>query len=744
MTHAVNLQLGEDGVLLAVMDLPGRPMNVVGDALMQGIAQAVDRMVDPAVKGLVLTSGKADFCAGGDLDRMSRWTRPEEPFDTSMAMKAVLRCLETQGKPVVAAINGHALGGGLEIALACHARIAVDDARLKIGQPEVKFGLLPGGGGTVRLPRLIGMQAALQLMTEGNDLSPQKALALGLLAAVAPNRDDLLAQARAWVLAHPAARQPWDEPKFRFPGGDSRSPAMAQLWTVAPSVASVRTWGNFPAVQHIMSSVYEGGLLGFEAACEVESRYFAACALSQASKNMIGTLWHQLNALKKGASRPAGQPAAKVQKLGVLGAGMMGAGIAYVAAQAGLEVVLLDASQEGAERGKAWSQGLLDGAVRKGRSTPAKRDALLEHITPTTDFAALSGCDLVIEAVFEDRAVKAEVTARAEAVIGAHAVFASNTSTLPITGLARASARPEHFIGLHFFSPVDKMPLVEIIVGAQTSEATLARGFDFVQQIGKTPIVVTDSRGFYTSRVFATYVMEGMALLKEGVHPRSIEVAGQQAGMPMPPLALQDEVSLSLSLHVAEQTRKDLQAEGRSTAEHPALSVIRDLCAIGRVGKKAGRGFYDWPGREAAVDGGGVVRSDKSRSGEKGEKGEKGKDSEKGEKRLWPGLAERYPVAAQQPDQRELMDRLMFIQANEAARCLEEGVLRSVADGNIGSIMGWGFAPFEGGALQFINARGVGTFVERCRELAARHGPRFEPAALLVKLAAEGRPVADR
>ena len=738
MSDAVTFQLGEDGVLLAVMDLTGRPMNVVGDALMQGIAQAVDKLADPAVKGLVLTSGKADFCAGGDLDRMSRWTRPEEPFDASMAMKAQLRRIETQGKPVVAAINGHALGGGLEIALACHARIAVDDSRLKIGQPEVKFGLLPGGGGTVRLPRLIGIQAALQLMTEGTDLSPQKALALGLLAAVAPNRDELLAQARAWVLAHPAARQPWDEPKFRFPGGDSRSPAMAQLWTVAPSVASARTWGNFPAVQHIMSSVYEGGLLGFEAACEVESRYFAACAMSQASKNMIGTLWHQLNALKKGASRPAGHPAAKVRKLGVLGAGMMGAGIAYVAAKAGLEVVLLDSSQEGAERGKAWSQGLLDGAVRKGRSTPTKRDALLACIAPTTDFADLSGCDLVIEAVFEDRAVKAEVTAKAEAVIGAHAVFASNTSTLPITGLAQASARPDHFIGLHFFSPVDKMPLVEIIVGAQTSDATLARGFDFVQQIGKTPIVVNDSRGFYTSRVFATYLMEGLAMLKEGVHPRSIEVAGQQAGMPMPPLALQDEVSLSLSLHVAEQTRKDLQAEGRPTAEHPALSVIRDLCAIGRVGKKVGLGFYDWPGHEASVDGSGAAGSVMGRNGEKG------KDSEKGEKRLWPGLTERYPVAAQQPAQRELMDRLMFIQANEAARCLEEGVLRSVADGNIGSIMGWGFAPFEGGALQFINARGVGAFVERCRELAARHGPRFEPAGLLVKLAAEGRLVADR
>jgi len=720
MSDAVSLQLGDEGVLVARMDLPGRPMNVVGDALMQGIEQALERLADPAVKGLVLTSAKADFCAGGDLDRMSRWTRPEEPFEASMTMKAALRRLETQGKPVVAAINGHALGGGLEIALACHARIAVDDARLKIGQPEVKFGLLPGGGGTVRLPRLIGMQAALQLMTEGTDLSPQKALSLGLLTALARDRDDLLVLARAWVLAHQngPTRQPWDEPKFRFPGGDSRSPAMAQLWTVAPSVASARTWGNLPAVQHIMSSVYEGGLLGFEAASEVESRYFAACVMSQASKNMIGTLWHQLNALKKGASRPAGQPASQVSKLGVLGAGMMGAGIAYTAAKAGLEVVLIDTTQEGAERGKAYSQGLQDAAVKKGRSTPEKRDALLARITPTIDFEALAGCDLVIEAVFEDRAVKADVTARAEAVMGADAVFATNTSTLPITGLAKASARPAHFIGLHFFSPVDKMPLVEIIVGAQTSDATLARSFDFVQQIGKSPIVVNDSRGFYTSRVFATYVMEGIAMLKEGVHPRSIEVAGQQSGMPMPPLALQDEVSLSLSLHVAEQTQRDLAAEGHSVAEHPGLSVIREMCVLGRVGKKAGQGFYDWP--DASQKAAGAQR------------------------RLWPGLAERYPVAAQQPDQRELTERLMFIQANEAARCLEEGVLRSVADGNIGSIMGWGFAPFEGGALQFINARGVPAFVARCSELAAQHGPRFEPAAMLVKLAAEARPVTDR
>jgi 3-hydroxyacyl-CoA dehydrogenase/enoyl-CoA hydratase/3-hydroxybutyryl-CoA epimerase len=712
--HAVTLEVGADGIAIATMNLPGRPMNVVGDVLMEGIAAAVKTLADPAVKGLVLTSGKADFCAGGDLDRMSKWTKPEEPFEAGNAMKAVLRQLETQGKPVVAAIHGHALGGGLEIALACHARIVLDDPRLKLGQPEVKLGLLPGGGGTVRLPRLVGMQQALQIMAEGNDIAPKAALAMGLVTELAPDREALLVQARAWINAHPKAQQPWDAPKFRFPGGDSRSPGVAQMFSIGPSMASAKSWGNYPAITHIMSSVFEGGLMDFDRASLVESRYFAACAMSQESRNIINTLWYQLNAIKKGASRPAAPAASKVKKLGILGAGMMGAGIAYVSAKVGIEVVLIDTTLDAAEKGKAYSAGLLDKAVKKGRSTAEKRDALLAKITPTTDVALLAGCDLVIEAVFEDRAIKAEVTKKAEAAAGAGAVFASNTSTLPITGLARASVRPAQFIGLHFFSPVDKMPLVEIIVGKETSDATLARGFDYVQQIGKTPIVVNDSRGFYTSRVFGTYVMEGIALLKEGVHPRSIEVAGQQAGMPMPPLALQDEVSLSLGLHVAEQTKKDLAAEGKPYVEHPGMSVIRQLCEIGRIGKKAGKGFYDWP--EAGS---------------------------RGEKSLWPELAKLYPVAATQPPQQELMDRLMFAQANEAARCYEEGVLRSVADANIGSIFGWGFAPFQGGALQYINAMGAKAFVARARELAVRFGPRFEPAAVVVKQAETGGRFAD-
>ena len=710
MNNAITMNVGSDGIAVATMDLPGRPMNVVNDELMTALAHVVERVEsDDAIKGLVLTSAKADFCAGGDLDRMSKWQDPREPFEASMAMKAVLRKMETLGKPVVAAIGGHALGGGLEIALACHARIVLDDPRLKLGQPEVKLGLLPGGGGTVRLPRLVGIQAALQIMAEGNDIAPAKALSMGLVTELAKDRDDLLAKAKAWCVAHPKAKQPWDEAKFRFPGGDSRAPAVAQMWSIGPSIAAAKSYGNYPAVTHIMSSVFEGGLLGFDAASAVESRYFAACAMSQESRNMIATLWYQLNAIKKGASRPATVPPSKVNKLGVLGAGMMGAGIAYVSAKAGIDVVLLDTTLELAEKGKAYSQGLLDKALKKGRTTAEKRDALLARIRPTTSYEELAGCDLVIEAVFEDRAIKADVTKKAEAVIGAGAVFASNTSTLPITGLAQASARPAHFVGLHFFSPVDKMPLVEIIVGEKTSDETLARAFDVVLQIGKTPIVVNDSRGFYTSRVFATYVMEGITMLKEGVHPRHVEQAGLQAGMPMPPLALQDEVSLSLSLHVMEQTKKDLAAENEVYHAHPAEEVIRQLCEIGRVGKKAGQGFYDY-----SDDG----------------------------KRLWPGLAEMYPPAEQQPAQQELIDRLMFVQANEAARCLQEGVLRSVADGNIGSIFGWGFAPFHGGALQFIDAMGPKAFVERARELAAAYGSRFEPAAIVVKAAEEGRRLA--
>lgn len=707
MSTALHLERGEDGIVVATMDLPGHSMNILNEALAAPLRGLADLLEDPAVgvTGLILRSGKKDFLAGADIDRLRTLETAQQAFDESMKLKDFIRRFERCGKPVVAVIQGQCKGGGLEIALGCHWRIVIDDGNARLGLPEVKLGLLPGGGGTQRLPRLVGMQQALQWMGEGSDISAAQALSSGLVGELAATPDEALAKARAWIAAHPKPVQPWDTPKFRYPGGDSRSPAAAQLFSVAPALAGAKSQGNYPALTHIMSSVFEGGLTDIDRALEIESRYFAACVISPASRHMIGTLWYQLHAIKKGASRPAGLPKSEVTKLGVLGAGMMGAGIAHVSAQAGMQVVLLDRLQDVADQGKRHVQELLDQAVRKGRCTAAQREALLARIQPSTRFEDLAGCELVIEAVFEDRAVKAEVTRQAETQLAATAVFASNTSTLPITGLAEASARPAQFIVLHFFSPVDKMPLVEIIVGAKTSPETLARGFDYVQQIGKTPIVVNDSRGFYTSRVFATYLMEAQAMLAEGVHPRSIEMAGLRAGMPMPPLALQDEVSLSLGVHVAEQTRKDLAAAGQPYPEHPGERVLRQLCELGRVGKKAGQGFYDW------VD---------------------------GDKSLWSGLGRHYPVAVEQPAQQEIIDRLMFIQANEAARCLEEGVLRSVADANIGSIFGWGFAPFEGGVLQFINARGLPAFVTRASELAAAHGERFAPAALLLGMAERG------
>ncbi|MFZ5525589.1 MAG: 3-hydroxyacyl-CoA dehydrogenase NAD-binding domain-containing protein [Pseudomonadota bacterium] len=711
--QAFTFDIDADGIGLVTIDMPGRAMNVLNPTLVEPFAGLVQQLeTDANLKGLVITSGKPTFIVGADIDQLTQITSAEEAYKLCEDLKGMLRRMEKSGKPVVAALNGTALGGGLELALACHARIAIDDPKLKLGLPEVKLGLLPGGGGTQRVPRLIGIQKAMDLITQGKELTAAKAKEMGLVTELAANRDELLAKARAWCKANPKAAAPWDTKGFRIPGGDSKSPAVVQVLAIAPSMANAKAHGNYPAITHIMSCLFEGCLLDFDAASQVESRYFAACVVSQTSKNMIGTLWHQLNAIKKGQSRPKGPAESKVKKLGILGAGMMGAGIAYVSAKVGIDVVLLDTTIENADKGKAYSQGLLDKAVARGRSTPDKRDALLARIKTTTSYADLEGCDLVIEAVFEDRAIKAECTKQTEAVIPASAVYASNTSTLPITGLAQASSRPQNFIGLHFFSPVDKMPLVEIIVGKDTSDETLARGFDYVLQIGKTPIVVNDKRGFYTSRVFTTYIMEGMAMLGEGVHPRSIEVAGLKAGMPMPPLALQDEVSLSLSLYIAETTKKDLIAEGGPLpAVHPGFAVVQKVGGEHkRIGKKANQGFYDYAGKE---------------------------------KSLWPGLLEVYPPKAEQPAQQELVDRLLYAQANEAARCFEEKVVRSVADTNIGSIFGWGFAPNQGGALQFINAVGPAKFVERARELAAKYGSRFEPAAIVVKLAAEDGRFAD-
>lgn len=703
----------DNGIITVTIDQSDRKMNVIGDGFNESFATLTDAFInDEAAKGLILTSGKSTFVVGADIDQLAQVESAEQAFELVEDLKTSLRKLETSGKPVVAAITGTALGGGLELALACHYRIAIDSPKTKLGLPEVKLGLLPGGGGTQRLPRLVGIQKALELMTQGKELRPQQALDIGIIHDTAKDNEELISKAKEWINNNPKASQPWDERGFKIPGGDSKHPKVVQVFSIAPAMANQKSHGNYPAITHILSSVFEGCLTDIDNGLKIESRYFVACALSDVSKNMINTLWTQLNNIKKGQSRPEGFERFKVSKVGILGAGMMGAGIAYVSAKAGIEVVLLDTSIEGAEKGKNYSTKLLDKAISRGRSTAEKKQALLDKINTTVSYDDLEGCDLIIEAVFEDVDIKAECTRNAEAVIPETAVYASNTSTLPITELAKASKRLNQFIGLHFFSPVDKMPLVEIIVGEETDDSTLAKGFDYVGQIAKTPIVVNDSRGFYTSRVFGTYVSEGIAMLAEGVHPRSIEVAGLKAGMPMPPLALQDEVSLSLSLHVMQQTKRALEAEGKTFTAHPAMPVVEKMVnELGREGKKVGKGFYDYP--------------------------------ENGEKRLWPELTELYPTKEEQPSQQDLVDRLLYVQANETAKCYEENVVRSVADANIGSIFGWGFAPNQGGTLQFINSVGVKKFVERSRELAAAYGERYEPANILVEMAEKGQEFSD-
>lgn len=705
--QAINFDLDGDGVLTATIDMPGRAMNVINESLDAGFSELEAKLGDDAVKGVILTSGKDSFVAGADIDGFLAMTDPQVVFESSEMLKKFLRTLETSGKPVVCAMPGTALGGGLEIAMSCHHRIALKNPKAKFGLPEVKLGLLPGGGGTQRLPRIVGMMNALPLMMEGKDLRVDKAHEMGIINELADDAADMMAKARSFIRANPEAQQPWDVKGFRYPGGDAKNPKVVQMLAIAPSMLRQKTQGNYPAPENIMQSVVEGSLVDFDTACRIESRYFAELAVGDVSKAMIGTLWHGLNKIKKGASRPDGVERYKTKKVGILGAGMMGAGIAYVSAKVGIDVVLKDVTMEGAERGKAYSEAILEKAVKRGRMAPADKSAILDRIQCTDATDPLADCDLIIEAVFEDRGLKAKVTAETEAVIADTAVFASNTSTLPITGLAEASKRAENFIGLHFFSPVDKMPLVEIITGEKTSDETLARGFDYVLQIRKTPIVVKDSRGFYTSRVFGTYVMEGISMLLDGYDPQAIESAGMKAGMPVGPLALQDEVSLSLGLHVWEQTKKDMAAEGKEPPMHPGMVVVEKFVNdLNRPGKKAGAGFYEYP--------------------------------EGGKKKLWGELDNLYPNKDGLPGQEAMIERMLFAQANETARCWEEGLLRNSADANVGAIFGWGFAPHLGGPLQYINSYGVERFVERSREFAKAHGERFEPAEVLVKMAASG------
>lgn len=704
---AIQYDLGSDKVLTLTIDMPGQSANTMNAEFRTALATIVSRVRSDLedIAGIIITSGKKTFFAGGDLKELHRVTREDaEAFEVMVnSLKADMRALETSGKPVVAAINGSALGGGLEICLACHYRVVINDDNIRLGLPEVSLGLLPGGGGTQRLPRMIGLEAAFPYLMEGKKVNPGAAHKAGIVDQLASSRQEMLDKARAFITANPQCHQPWDQKGFSFPGGAPHHPAMAQKLAMVPAMLKQKTRGCYPAPERILSAAVEGAQVDFDNGSLIETRYFAELVTGQVAKNMTGTFWFQLNAVNAGESRPRGMEKQTFRKVGVLGAGMMGAGIAHATATRGLQVVLKDVSTENAETGKSCSEKLLATKVSRGRMTEEQKTEVLNRIKATGSADDLDGCDLVIEAVFEDSDLKARVTREAEAKLVRNGIFASNTSTIPITQLAKASAKPENFIGLHFFSPVDRMQLVEIIVGAGTSDDTLARAFDYVQQIGKIPIVVNDSRGFFTSRVFGTFVHEGIAMLGEGIHPSSIENAGLLSGMPVGPLAISDEVSLTLMQHIRDQSRKDTQAAGKTWSPHPAEAVIDQMVGThNRKGKAAGAGFYQYP--------------------------------EAGKKHLWPELEKLYvdPARARATNLQDLKDRILFIQAIETVRCLEEGVLKTVEDANIGSIFGIGFAPWTGGAIQFINQYGVRDFAERARELADQFGERFSPPAMLL------------
>ncbi|WP_291374382.1 3-hydroxyacyl-CoA dehydrogenase NAD-binding domain-containing protein [Acinetobacter sp. UBA6720] len=710
---AIQYLKNDDGIIILTLDSPNQSANTMNGDFRVALENIVSKLKsETSITGIIFRSAKKTFFAGGDLDELIQ-ARPEDAtpfFEMVQKMKTEFRYIETLGVPVVAALNGTALGGGWEIALGCHARIALNDPKTKFGLPEVTLGLLPGGGGIVRMVRLLGLQNAFPFLMEGKQFGVDKAKSLGLIQDTAETPEELMDKAIAWVKAHPpstkASQQPFDVKGYKIPGGDPKTPAVAQMLAIAPAMLRDKTKGCYPAPEAIMAAAVEGAQVDVDTALTIESRYFTYLATGQISKNMIGTFWHGLNAIKAGASRSKDVAKWQATKVGVLGAGMMGAGIAYSTAIKGIPVVLKDISIENAEKGKAYSQKLLDKKVSQGRMTAEQREQVLSLITATAFAEDLKGCDLIIEAVFENQELKAKVTQEAEAFLAEGGVMASNTSTLPITGLANASKDQANFIGLHFFSPVDKMQLVEIIKGKNTSAETLAKAYDYVQQIGKTPIVVNDSRGFFTSRVFGTFVQEGLRLLHEGVHPARIEMAALKAGMPVGPLAIQDEVALTLSEHVANETRKALQVEGKDLPRSGADDVIQTMIhEFGRKGKAAGAGFYDYP--------------------------------ESGKKQLWEGLShwkKEIDISEQ-----EMIDRFLFVQSLDTLRCYEEHVLESVIDANIGSIFGIGFAPWTGGAIQFLNQYGLDKALQRANQLEAKYGERFKAPQLLTQSLPSGQ-----
>ncbi len=721
---AVRYDRDEDGIVTLTLDDPTSSANTMNELYRDSMAAAVDRLYDEQdqVTGVVVASAKQTFFAGGDLKLMSRATKDDAPqiFAMVESMKAGLRRLETFPRPVVAAINGAALGGGFEIALACNHRICVDDRSVKVGLPEATLGLLPGGGGVTRVVRMLGLQDALMnVLLQGPQVDPQKAKKLGLVDELVATREALLPAAKAWIAANPdAAQNPWDAPGYKMPGGNPKSPAMAAFLPAFPALLRKQLKGaDYPAQRAILSAAVEGAGTDFDTASRIESRYLTTLIVNQNSKNMIQAFFFDLQAINAGKLRPAGIEPWKATKVGVLGAGMMGAGIAYSCARAGMQVVLKDVAQENAEKGKAYSAKLNAKAVERGSLTEEKSQALLDRITATADPADLAGCDLVIEAVFEDPSLKHQVFAEIAPYVDQDALLCSNTSTLPITELATGVDRPADFIGLHFFSPVDKMPLVEIIRGRETTDEALAKAYDVVQQIKKTPIVVNDSRGFYTSRVIGFMVNEGLAMLAEGVHPMTLERAATQAGYPVGTLQLSDELNMELMAKIGKATREAAERDGVAYEDHPGSAVVLKMIELGRPSRLKGAGFYEYD------DAG-------KRQG------------------LWSGLAEAFPVAGEQPPLRDVKERMLFAEALETAKCFDEGVIESAAAANIGSIMGIGFPPGTGGAAQYMTGYqdptdtegpiGLDVFVARADELADTYGERFRPSAYLRDLAAKG------
>ncbi|TXG81702.1 MAG: 3-hydroxyacyl-CoA dehydrogenase [Sphingomonadales bacterium] len=713
--ETLRYEVDADGIALVTFDVPGKSMNTLTNKTQDELNSVIDQAVgDAAVKGIVITSGKpGNFFAGADLvevsghffsDAMAN-AAPKQVAEQVAVMSNLYRKLETCGKPVAVAVDGLAVGGGFELVMACHYRVASDNPKTQFGLPEVKVGLLPGAGGTQRLPRIIGVQPALLYILEGKNMSAMEAKGLGVVQEVAPAAE-IVAKAKAWVLANPTkGSAPWDAKDFKVPGGAGHmNPKYAETFIGGSAMVSGRTFMNYEAPRAIMATIYEGVQLPIDRALALEIKYFTKLILGTQAKAMIRTLFVNKQAAEKGARRPADIAPMPCKKIAMLGAGLMGAGIAMVTAQAGIEVVLLDRDQASAEKGKAYTADRLAKDVKRGKMSQDKADAILARIHPTERMEDVAGADLVIEAVFEERGIKAEITKRTEAVLGPDVIFGSNTSTLPITGLAEAWSKQENFIGIHFFSPVEKMPLVEIIVGKNTGPTAIAKAIDYVAQIRKTPIVVNDSRGFYTSRCFGTYVLEGYHMIAEGAGAALVDNCGRFTGMPVGPLAVGDEVAIDLSYKIKEQSKKDL---GDAYVHTKGDDVIDKMMELGRFGRKNGKGFFVYP-----EDG--------------------------GKKYLWPDLPTVFPLADEQPSPDDVKTRLIFRQIVECARCFAEGVLETPEDGDLGAIFGWGFLPFTGGPFSYMDSLGLAKVVEILDGLAAKHGPRFAPPQLLRDMAAKG------